>query len=52
MVFFMICVLTKSNNITGVDYDLDSLNNAYLKFKDQKKNFLLYIKIFQIHLLV
>lgn len=37
--FSDLCFSSGVNNITGVDYDLDSLNNAYLKFKDQKKNF-------------
>ena len=50
--FSDLCFNSGVDNITGVDYDLDSLNNAYLKFKDQKKIFLQYIKIFQIHLLV
>tara|TARA_Y100000591_G_C21843295_1_gene707086 strand:+ start:78 stop:1460 length:1383 start_codon:yes stop_codon:yes gene_type:complete len=37
--FSDLCFNSGVNNITGVDYDLDSLNNAYLRFKDQKKNF-------------
>ena len=37
--FSDLCFNSGVDNITGVDYDLDSLNNAYLKFKDQKKKF-------------
>ena len=36
--------------IVGVDYDLDSLNDAYLKFKALLKIFLRFTKISQIHL--
>ena len=50
--FSDLCFNSGVDNITGVDYDLDSLNNAYLKFKDQKKNFFAIYQIFQIHLLV
>ena len=35
--FSDLCFNSGVDNITGVDYDLDSLNNAYLRFKDEKE---------------
>lgn len=38
--FSNICFNSGTSKIVGVDYDLDSLNEAYLRFKKSSKNFL------------